>query len=133
VGLLVSDDRRDRYVPKHKTPTAVPAFIEEEATGRYEGEDLKRIRAKRKTDERVARLEDKHDSLAETVTEIRVDVGEMRAEVRTLVKHVEAALTEQHQTERVRINGRTKIIAGAIGAIGVIAGAIATALAGGCS
>jgi uncharacterized coiled-coil protein SlyX len=129
----VSDDRRDRYVPKHPTPRGVPAFVEEEATGRYEGEDLKRIRAKRKTDERVARLEDKHDALAETVTEIRVDVGEMRAEVRTLVKHVEAALVEQHQTERVRINGRTQIIAGAIGAIGVIAGAIATVIAGGCS
>jgi hypothetical protein len=128
----VSDDRRDRYVPKHKTPTAVPAFIEEEATGRYEGETLAQMRAKRPTDKRVGRLEEKHDQLAETVTKLRVDIGSMASKLDTVLDHVTAAHREQQQTERVRIGSRGKVIAAIATAAGVVAGAIATVVAGGC-
>lgn len=70
---------RDDYVEKHE---AVPAEMPHEITGQYAGEELRAIRSRRPTDERIERLEDKHDALHEIVTETRVAVGEMRGEIK---------------------------------------------------
>jgi hypothetical protein len=124
----MSDD--DRALIGRKTPARGVEFSNEPVTGVYEGEELARIRARRPTDERIGRLEDKHDKLVGTVTEARLDIAEMRAEVRTLIKHVESALTESHRTERVRIGSRAKVIVAVVGAIGALAGVLGTLLAG---
>lgn len=104
--------------------------ISGEITGRYDGDELLQMRSKRPTDERIAKLEAKHDTLVETVTEVRLDVREMRAEVRTLVKHVELALSEQHKTERVRISSRAKLMIAIVGAVGTAIGVVVAALSG---
>lgn len=132
---------RDEYVPKHPSPVAgVPEFVAEPATGVVEGEALAAIRAKRPTDQRIAHIERRLDEAvadakvtAREVTDIRIGVGELRAEVRTLAQHVVSALSEGHKTERVRIGSRAKVIVGVASALGVIAGAVATVIAGGCS
>lgn len=118
---------RDAYVPKH---SAAPEFVAEDVTGQYTGDELRTQRARRPTPERITRLEDKHDELVGTVTEVRLDVREMRAEVRTLIKHVETALTETHKTERIRIGSRAKVIVAVVGAVGALAGVLGTMLAG---
>ena len=53
---------------------------EDEVTGRYEGEELKAARARRSTDRRAARLEEKHDELASVVSDVRVEVGQLKVE-----------------------------------------------------
>jgi uncharacterized coiled-coil protein SlyX len=128
------------YAQRKTSPGyAIPDFVEPEATGNYEGEELARIRARRKTDQRVAHLEKRLDeavadskALSETVTDLRIDVREMRAEVRTLIKHVETSITEAHNTERVRISSGAKTVAGIVAAAGT---ALAAYLAGsaGCA
>lgn len=116
---------------ERESQSAAPTVeISGEITGNYTGPELLAMRSKRGTDERIGRLEEKHDTLVETVTEVRLDVREMRAEVRTLVKHVEASLSEQHKTERVRIDSRTKLMIAVVGAVGTAIGVIVTALSG---
>jgi hypothetical protein len=78
---------RDVYTPKH---SAAPEFVAEDPTGKYEGEELQRIRSRRPTPERISRLELKHDRLAEVVTDVRVDV-------KTLL-----VLAEESKAERER-------------------------------
>jgi hypothetical protein len=116
---------------------AAPFEVEPEITGNYDGAELDEMRRKRPTDERIGRLEQKHDSLVRTVTDFRVDigsrVGEMSGKLDTVLAHVTASHREQQATERVRIGSRAKVIVGVATAIGVIAGAVAAAVAGGCS
>jgi hypothetical protein len=71
---------RDRYKPK-TPPAGVAAQLatpetwpDEECTGKYEGDELEEIRAKRPTKERLRRVEKKQDKLG-------VDVGELKATV----------------------------------------------------
>ncbi len=62
----------------------VPVEVTDEVTGQYEGDDLKEMRAKRTTGERLERLEDKHDALVKDVTQTRVDVGEIKGQLSVL-------------------------------------------------
>lgn len=89
---------RDVRVEKHADP--VVEFVSEECTGRYEGEDLQRVRARRPTPERIARLELKHDRLAEVVTDVRVDVKTLLvlAEESKAERERRVAMEEQAQT-----------------------------------
>lgn len=77
-----SHQDRDSYVEKHRTPPAgtVVDFVAEDVTGQYQGAELARIRSRRPTPERIARLEAKHDQLASIVTEMRVDVADIRGD-----------------------------------------------------
>lgn len=76
---------RDQRVPK--TPPqgvaaqlAVPVELEEDVTGRYEGDELRSMRSRRSSEERISRLEGKHDGLAATVGETRIDVAQLKVE-----------------------------------------------------
>ena len=122
---------RDRYVPK--TPPKgvaeqLAAPVEEiwdSATGRYEGEELERVRARRPTPERLRILERKQDEdrtrldgLVEVVTDVRVSVGEMRGELRAALSLV----PEKHKTERTRIDARKAVLIAALGTVATLAG-----------
>lgn len=126
---------RDRYVPKHPTPlTGVPEAFED-ATDRYEGEELQRIRARRPTPERLRKLEVKqdedrkaHQELVKIVTDTRVEVAGLRGELKVLPELVDL-IKGRETTERLRLNTRAKIIIAAI----PLATAIAGYLLGGCA
>lgn len=63
-------------------------FADEEITGQYEGEELELRRALRPPDDRIGRLEKKHDELRQDVREkhdeLKEDVSEVRSDVRGL-------------------------------------------------
>ena len=117
---------RDVYVDKHATPE----FIAEDVTGQYQGEELARFRARRPTDERIGRLEAKHDKLVETVGAVDKTVANMAGKLETFLETIAADRLAAHQTERVRIGSRAKVIVGIATAVGAVAGAIIAALAG---
>lgn len=71
------------------TPQAVPVEVPDEVTGNYEGDELRAIRSRRSTDERIGRLEDKHDELRAVVGETREDVSAMRGEMKALPRLVD--------------------------------------------
>lgn len=78
-------DARDIYTPKSRELPAPHEFPpDEDLTGQYDGEELARMRARRPTDKRLARLESKYDDLAEVVTETRLEVKETRGEIREM-------------------------------------------------
>ena len=75
-------------------------FADEEITGQYEGEELELRRALRPFDDRVNRLEKKHDELKQDVREkheeLKKDVSEVRSDVKSLsgqVSDVRAAVS----------------------------------------
>jgi len=127
----------DRDVLVHKHPRAeskpgVPVEVEPEVTGQYEGEELARIRAKRPTHERLARMEAKHDRLAESVTGIDKTLAGMGGKLDTVLDFLKTDRDNHHTTERVRIGSRAKVIIGIATALAAIASAAVTAGLAGC-
>lgn len=129
---------RDVRTEKHPTPSpGVPLHeIPDEVTGVLSGPALAEARSRRKTDQRIAHIEKRLDEVKEDgkataseVTEIRVAVGEMRGELRTVLSHIALG----HQTEQVRIGSRAKVIIGIATALAAIASAAVTAGLAGCS
>lgn len=113
-----------------RTPArGVSAFdADEEITGVHEGAELARLRARRRTDERIARLEEKHDTLSAAVSDVRVTVGEMSGKLDTVLSHVIAAHQEQAKIEHARISSRARVIVGVASALAAVIGAIAAAV-----
>jgi hypothetical protein len=91
---------------------AAPAFIEEELTGQYEGEELAEMRATRRPmPTRISRLEQKHDDLAKSVGETREIVAEMSGKLDVLPSLVDAvkgmaerASTREHVTFTAQVD-----------------------------
>jgi uncharacterized protein YhaN len=85
-------DNRDYQRPKtNPSGLAVPHEVEDDVTGQHAGEELRAMRARRPTPERIQRLEDKHDALHEVVTETRVMVGQISTKLEALPR-LEAAV-----------------------------------------
>jgi hypothetical protein len=126
---------RDVLVPKHPTPSpGVPAFeIPEEVTGQYEGEQLAYFRRKRRTDERIDRLETKHDKLDDKVDSIDSKVSRMEGKLDTALSHITLVHKNHAATEQVRIGTRGKVIVGVTGAVFAAIGVALAALAKGCA
>lgn len=103
-----------------KERDAAPVEIPMEITENYTGDQLKEMRAKRPTDERIGRLEEKHDKLSEAVFRME---GKLDTALSVIVP-------EAHKTERHRMDSRTKVILALIGAAGAAIGVIVTALSG---
>lgn len=76
----------DRIRQRPMRPAAVPQEVDDEVTGKYAGPELMEHRSRRTTARRLELLESKHDSLASTVSEIRVDVGRVGSKVDTLLE-----------------------------------------------
>jgi hypothetical protein len=130
----------DRDVYTSKARAAVPEPVFDDATGRYEGEQLAQIRSRRPTEQRIAHIEKAQDEIraeqkrqAETSVDMLVMLGEIRVELRTTVDFIKLSHGEQHKTERARIGSRTKIMVALFTAAGTVAGAIAALTASGCA
>lgn len=64
----------------------VPVSCDEDVTGRYTGEELAEMRGRRTTEQRIARIEEKHDRLSDAVSELAVTSGKMEGKLSTLVE-----------------------------------------------
>jgi predicted transcriptional regulator len=112
---------------------AVPEFVAEEVTGQYQGEELAQMRARRPTDQRIARVEEKFDALESTVSDMRVEVGKIDGKLDVLprlLSLLEGKNTNEHETKRQGMASRTKVIVTVVGAVGTAIGAVVAALAG---
>ncbi len=112
---------------------AVPVTFDDELTGQHEGEELRRMRAKRPTDQRLQRLEDKHDELRDIVTRIEVTHGEMNGKLDTIVDMAGAeavARTARAEAEAAERERRRTHIVPVIKAIGVAIAMIVAAILG---
>ncbi len=93
--MPVSKSDRDILVPKHRAASqGVPGFVDEEFTGRYEGEDLARLRARRPTPERVSRLEKRVDKLDK---DMAVGFAESKTRLDTLLELATKAEAERER------------------------------------
>ena len=118
--------RRERAEP-------VSNVVDEEITGRHAGAELHSRRARRPTDQRLERLEDKHDDLVVIVTRIEVSHGEMTGKLDTLVDLAGAAAVEREKRAELEAAERErarKHIVPIIKAIGVALALIVAALIG---
>lgn len=133
-----SSTERDLASPGRKEREAAPEFVEEECTGRHDGEELEHLRARRPTPERLRRLESKqdddrkaHQDLAKLVNETRVELAGVRGELKVLpelVELIKGKSADEQKTERVRLNTRAKIIIALVGlgsaGLGLLAGGV---------
>lgn len=103
-------DDRDEYRPKHDGGVVESAW--EDATSRYEGEELAQARAKRPTAERLARLEIKHDALDKAVGDIAVTVGRSDVKLDTLIKAHEKREQDEADAKKFRRQLMLKIAGG---------------------
>jgi hypothetical protein len=150
----VSDDRKPRHQSqterdiagmaarreRQAAPRGVPEFVAEELTGNYEGEELARMRARRPTPHRLALLETKHDDLAGTVGEMRVDVARIDGKLDVLPELLsilrgksvaqQAAHVTEHETKRLGMANRTKVVLAVVALLGTALGILGTSLAG---
>lgn len=101
-----------------------------EITGKYDGDELVQMRGKRATEERIERLEAKHDTVDSKVDEIGQRVARMEGKLDTALSVIVPAHRESHATERARIDGRTKVIIAIVGGIGTLVGIVVSALSG---
>lgn len=93
---------------------SVPVMVDEEITGKHDGDELAQLRSQRPTDQRVARLEAKHDELAKSVSR-------MEGKLDTAIDFIKVKASEDGRTARTRISTNGKVlIAIATAAIGAV-------------
>jgi hypothetical protein len=105
------DIDRDRRTPKHGR--AITGPFEEDITGKYQGADLDTARARRPTDERISRLEKKHDSLDDKVDRIDVAVATIAGKmdvIPDLIGTLRDELKSSRDIERVRTTTEFDIV-----------------------
>jgi hypothetical protein len=135
----VSDDRPPRRIQsatqrdmegmqarKERAKSPAVEFVCEDVTGQYEGEELRAMREQRRPEDRISRLEAKHDSLSRVVGATREDVAKMTGKLDTFLEVVSSDRKLAHQTEHVRIGSRAKIIVAIVGAVVAIVTAVLT-------
>lgn len=72
----------------------IPHEVGEEITGQYQGEELAIARTRRPTDQRIARLEVKHDELVKSISDLKDHVGTSIADLRGQVGELTGQLKE---------------------------------------
>lgn len=120
-----SADNRDEYKPKHTRETnpygvAIPAQLDEDVTGKYEGVELEKMRAKRQTDVRVAILEKKNDANEKQSAEWRLmyvglleKIAERAAQRDDVTFNTQNNIFELEAQDRIAARkARRKLIAG---------------------
>lgn len=112
-----------RRTPPHGqrviTPQAIPVEVPDEVTGNYQGDELRDIRARRPTPERVQRLEEKHDALlakldehGERIGRVEVAVAGVGGKMEILPKLVESlqdATKAMQQREHVTLTAKVEV------------------------
>lgn len=103
---------RDAAALKRRAQSPIPEEIDwdEDLTGKYEGEELRRMRRKRDTDKRIEKLEDKHDELAQKLGETREDVREIKTETKGQTKLLERLLDDKEHVIKTKRERITKVI-----------------------
>lgn len=126
---------RDVHIPKHpraQSQPGVPSFIDEEYTGKYDGDELREHRSKRPTHARLDRLETKADEAARADMLHAVALATVSSKIDTVLNFIKDDREQGHRTEQMRIGSRAKVIIGVVGAICTAAGIIVTAVLAGC-
>lgn len=136
-----SPDERDRY--PRKTPpkghpadfSAIPHEVTERGTGVVEGEELRAVRERRPTPQRVAHLELRVDGVVADLGEIKGTVHGIKDMLERDLEERRAAREAQLQREtnsvgleKVRLNSRARIIIAVIGLISAVIGIAGTLL-----
>lgn len=102
---------------------AIPEFEAEDATGKYAGEELQQRRRARSHSDRIDRLEQKHDTLAGAIAEVKGEVAGVKGEVVGLrgevigqmngqdrvLKNIESAMTRIAEREQVDVTTRVEL------------------------
>lgn len=91
---------------------AAPEQVDEDVTGQYSGEVLRVMRARRGTHERIGRLEEKHDKLADEVGEIAKNSREMKGSLGMLVEMTGKAEAAREAREKREAEERASKRAG---------------------
>lgn len=88
-------------------------FPDEEITGQYEGEELELRRARRLPDDRIGRLEKKHDELKQDVREkhdeLKQDVSDVRSDVKGLSVQV-SDVRENVASANGKLEGQEQVL-----------------------
>ena len=80
-----------RFARRESPASGVPALVEDdEVTGKCDGERLKAARARRPTPQRLERLEEDRDELVRSMSDLRVDVAEIKGTLKVLPALVES-------------------------------------------
>lgn len=124
VGRVPTAERgktRDHRVEKHpperiRAALAAPSFDTEEVTGQYSGDELRAIRSKRTTSERLERLEVKHDDLKQDFgnrlgrVEIAVaDMGGQFKIIPSLINTMQDATKAMQQRDHVTFTAKVDV------------------------
>jgi hypothetical protein len=117
---------RDVYVSKATPASGVPTEAFDDPTGQHEGEELARLRARRLTPERIARLETKHDTLALEVARM---AGTLDA-VHTFAVKADAERERRAAADERALERRRKFTLALISTLGVALAAVIAAFAG---
>ena len=111
-----SHQDRDVFVDKRTPPGGTPQFVDEECTGKYEGEDLARMRSRRPTPERISKLESKHDELVKAFNDHRTESSAAMGRVEGKLDTAISFITEGGKTARARITTNGKVLIAIVGA-----------------
>jgi hypothetical protein len=112
---MQSQDERDKagFAARRQREGVAKEFSSDEVTGNYNGEELERRRAARPTDERLQRLETKHDELKRDVEkrhdELKKDVGDVRLDMRGLSGQVSDTRSEVSRAVG-KLEGQEKVL-----------------------
>jgi hypothetical protein len=116
----MTDNRRNTPPPESKKYPRASTAKESpngDITGQYEGIDLEFRRALRPVDERVRRLEKKHDELKQTVLDAHAELGEEQTDLRAAHLDLRAdvkVITAQVAGVVGRLDGQEAVMAGVI-------------------
>jgi hypothetical protein len=133
-GIAARRERERQRIAALGVPVPVPEFGD--ITGQYEGVDLARARAKRPTEDRLGRLETKHDDLAKVVGALEKGVANIDGKLDVLPQLLELLKgrhTDEHTTKRHGMTTRAKVVGTIAGALVTLIGAYIAASAAGCS
>ena len=114
----------------------VPTLVDDDITGQYQGEDLARARARRPTEERIARVETKQDEDRKAIHTIALGLEGIRGELKILpelVDLIKGQHATEHETKRQGMAGRTKVIIAILGVITTGLAILGGASLGGCA
>jgi hypothetical protein len=109
----LTDTTRDVYVRK-TPPKGVPVEVDEEVTGKHEGDELAQLRAKRPTHDRIARLEVKSDAQATATARME---GKLDTVIALATAKATAEVAETGRTARTKITTNGKVLMYIAGAV----------------